>query len=107
MMFATCYSYIECNYFCLKSDAVSVEIRSVNSIILTLLGGSQIYNISYSNTDCPNDTYDDIINITGTTYPLVGLEEGTNYFITVTATLSDRETKEILHNLTATTMSAG
>ena len=66
-----------------------------------------MYHISYSNTDCPKDTYDDIINITGTTYPLVGLEEGTNYFITVTATLSHRETKEILHNLTATTMSAG
>ena len=86
---------------------MSVEIRSVNIIILTLPGGSQIYNISYSNTDCPNDTYDDIINITGTTYPLVGLEEGTSYFITVTTTLSHRETKEILHNLTAITMSAG
>ena len=86
---------------------MSVEIRTVNIIILTLPGGSQIYNISYSNTDCPNDTYDDIINITGTIYPLVGLEEGTSYFIMVTATLSDKETKEILHNLTAATMSAG
>ena len=74
-------------------------------IMLMLAGGSQIYNISYSNTECPNDTYDDIINITGKTYILTGLEEGTNYFITVTAMLSDRETKE--YNLTATTMTVG
>ena len=65
------------------------------------------YTISYSNTDCPTDTYDDITGIPGseTLYPLTGLEEGTEYSITVTATLSGGGTGE--DSLTATTMAAG
>ena len=65
------------------------------------------YTISYSNTDCPSDTYDDITGIPGseTMYTLTGLEEGTEYSITVTATLSGGGTGE--DSLTATTMTAG
>ena len=65
------------------------------------------YTISYSNTDCPTDTYDDITGISPseTMYTLTGLEEGTDYSITVTVSLSDGGTGE--DSLTATTMTAG
>ena len=65
------------------------------------------YTISYSNTDCPTDTYDDITDISPseTMYTLTGLEEGTDYSITVTVSLSDEGTGE--DSLTATTMTAG
>ena len=65
------------------------------------------YTISYSNTDCPTVTYDDISDISPseTMYTLTGLEEGTDYSITVTVSLSDGGTGE--DNLTATTMTAG
>ena len=65
------------------------------------------YTISYSNTDCPTDTYDDITDISPskTMYTLTGLEEGTDYSITVTVTLSDGETQE--YSFSATTMTAG
>ena len=66
------------------------------------------YTISYSNTntDCFTDS-DDIIGIAAseTLYNLTDLQEGTEYSITVTATLSDGETAE--DNLTTTTMAAG
>ena len=62
------------------------------------------YTISNSNTDCPTDTYPDITAVPGseTMYTLTGLEEGTEYSITVTATLSGGA-----NSLTATTMAAG
>ena len=65
------------------------------------------YTISYSNTDCPTDTYDDITDISPseTMYTLTGLEEGTDYSITVTVSLSDGGTGE--QNVTITTMTAG
>ena len=65
------------------------------------------YTISYSNTDCPTDTYDDITDISPseTMTTLDGLEEGTDYSITVTVSLSGGGTGE--DNLTATTMTAG
>ena len=80
------------------------------TISWTLAGGvtATNYTISYSNTDCPTDTYDDITDIPGSEkmYTLTGLEEGTEYSITVTATLSDdRGTGE--DSLTATTVTAG
>ena len=63
------------------------------------------YSISYfnTNTECFTDS-DDITGIAAsmTMYELDGLEEGTEYSITVTATLSDGETAE--DNLTNTTM---
>ena len=65
------------------------------------------YTISYSNTDCPTDTYGDITDIISsqTVYTLTGLEEGTDYSIIVTVILSDGGIGE--GSLTATTMSAG
>ena len=66
------------------------------------------YTISYSNTntDCFNDT----ANITGiaaneTMYTLTDLQEGTEYFITLTALMSDGETVE--DNITLATVEAG
>ena len=67
------------------------------------------YSISYSNTNntqCFNDS-NDISDISGseTMYNLTGLQEATEYSITVTAILSDRETA--IDSVTATTLSAG
>ena len=84
--------------------SVGVILTANQTISLVLAGGTQIYTISYSSNDCPNDRHDDIIAITKM-YTLTGLEEGTTYFITVAASLSNGETNE--YNLTATTMTAG
>ena len=66
------------------------------------------YSISYynTNTDCFTDS-DDITGIANSerTYTLIGLQEGTEYSITVTALLSDEKTTE--DSLTATTMAIG
>ena len=63
------------------------------------------YTVSYSNTNtqCFTDS-DDITDIAanGTTYTVTGLQEDTEYSITVTAMLSDGSTGE--DSLTATTM---
>ena len=66
------------------------------------------YNISYSNTDCPNDIYNDITGISAseTMYILTDLEEGTEYSITVTAILSD-DGGTAADTITATTISVG
>ena len=82
-----------------------MSIGAISVTSLNIDGLSQNYTISYSNNDCPSDSYDDILVITGTMYTLTGLEEGTNYSVTVTVTLSDGETGE--YSLTATTMTAG
>ena len=65
------------------------------------------YTISYSNTNtqCFTKSYDDITGITETVYTLTGLQEATEYSITVTAILSDGETGE--DSLIATTMVSG
>ena len=93
---------------------MSVDSSSTTSDSLTIswslaegLTATTDYTISYSNTDCPTDTYDDITDISPseTMATLTGLEEGTEYSITVTVTLSDGGTGE--DNLTATTMTAG
>ena len=64
------------------------------------------YTISYSNTDteCFATSYDDITT-SHTVYTLTGLEEGTDYSITVTVVLSDGVTGE--DSLTAITMTTG
>ena len=65
------------------------------------------YTISYSNTNtqCFTESYDDITGITGSERTLAGLQEATEYYITVTAILSDGQMGE--DGLTATTMAAG
>ena len=67
------------------------------------------YSISYSNTNntqCFTDS-NDISDISGseTMYNLTGLQEATEYSITVTAILSDGETA--VDSLTATTLPDG
>ena len=64
------------------------------------------YTISYSNTntDCFPDSRSGI-PASGTSYTLTGLEEGTEYSITVTATLTGGGTQE--GSTTATTLTAG
>ena len=66
------------------------------------------FTISYSNTntDCFSDwsTISDIAD-NETIYTLTGLEEGTEYSITVTATLTGGGTEQ--DTITATTMAAG
>ena len=88
-------------------SSVSVGSISTSSLTISFMldSVSQNYTISYSNNDCPNDIYDDIIAITGTMYTLTDLEEGTNYSLTVTSTLRDGGTGE--YSLTATTITAG
>ena len=65
------------------------------------------YTISYFNSNnkqCFNSS-NNSPDITETMYTLTGLQEATEYSITVTAILSDGETGE--DSLTATTMAAG
>ena len=77
------------------------------------------YTISYSNTnntDCFNDSRSDI-SASGTSHTLTGLEEGTEYSITVTATLSEGGGSgaadtltgggSVESSITASTMTAG
>ena len=66
------------------------------------------YTISYSNTQCFTDSVD-ITDIGGGVrqYLITGLQEGTEYSITVTATLSDWETGEDREIFITTTMSSG
>ena len=104
-------------YYNLYVDILSVSFDDSSTtttdsltISWTLADGltATTYTISYSNTDCPTDTYDDItdnISPSKTMYTLTGLEEGTDYSITVTVTLSDGETQE--YSFSATTMTAG
>ena len=89
---------------------MSVDSSSTTSLTIswTLADGltANDYTISYSNTDteCFNISYDDITT-SQTTQELTHLQEGTDYSITVTVSLSDGGTGE--DNLTATTMTAG
>ena len=62
------------------------------------------YSISYSatDTDCFTDTGSNTIAGSETAYTLPGLEEGTEYSITVTATLTGGGSEE--ETITANTM---
>ena len=94
-------------------DPLSVSVDSSSTTSLTIswtladgLTAITDYTISYSNTDteCFTTSYDDITT-SQTMTTLDGLEEGTDYSITVTVSLSDGGTGE--DSLTATTMTAG
>ena len=65
------------------------------------------YIISYSNTniDCLNISYDNITT-SDMSVQLTGLDEGTAYSITVTATLSDNG-GAVVETIIATTMPVG
>ena len=92
-------------------SALSTVSSSTTSLTIswTLAGGvtATDYTISYSNTNTDCFTDSDTITDIGseTMYELTDLEEGTEYSITVTATLSGGGTRE--DSLTATTMAAG
>ena len=93
-------------------SSLSVSSTSDNTVTLLLLLAEGVtvteYIISYSNTDCPNDIYDDITGISDseTMYTLIDLEEGIEYSITVTAILID-DGGSASDTVTATTMSVG
>ena len=90
---------------------LSVDSSSTTSLTISWTLADDVtatdYTVSYSNTDCPSDTYDDIIGIPGSEamYTLTGLQQGNEYSITVTATLSGGGTGG--YSLTATTMATG
>ena len=80
------------------------------TILWTLVGGvtaTSHYTISYSNTNtqCFNYSNDDIAGIAATEATLAGLQEGTQYSITVTVLLSNGKTGS--DTTTATTMATG
>ena len=79
-------------------------ISTTTKTISLKLASGHNYAIFYSNTDCPYDTYDNMINATENVYTLTGLEEGTRYFITVTVALSEGRSEE--YRVMATTETA-
>ena len=102
-------------YIVVGSLSVSVDALSTTSLTISWSLASDLstttdYTISYSNSDseCFTTSYDDITT-SQTTYQLTGLEEGTNYAITVTVTtvLNDGGTRDYSAYTTATTMTAG
>ena len=88
---------------------VFVNSLSTTHLVISWLLGKGVnatsYIISYYNTKCSTLNYDDITT-RNMTYDLTGLEEGTEYSITVTAILSDGETTEE-NGLTTSTMPSG
>ena len=107
----TCYKHLILSH---SPDALTVTVVSTSTTSLTIswtLADDVTvteYIISYSNTDCLNDMYDDITGISDseTMYTLDDLEEGTEYSITVTAILSD-DGVSAPESVTANTMSVG
>ena len=92
------------------STSITTDSLTISWTVTELPDGvtATKYTISYSNTDCPTDIYDDITGISDseTMYTLTDLEEGTEYSITVTAILSD-DGGTASDTITATTMSVG
>ena len=79
---------------------LSVDILSISTTSISLsltLNEDQLpatsYTVSYSNTNNTEcfTNFDEVTGITATMYTLTGLKEGTEYSITVTASLSNGE----------------
>ena len=71
---------------------MTLEVSSTNTTTVTITWTlstettASSYNISYTNTDCFNIS-DTISGVNGSQYTLTGLEEGTEYSITLTASV--------------------
>ena len=96
-----------------SSDGLSTQVISSSTTSLTISWTLEEtltatgYTISYSNTkntDCFTDSRSGITT-SGTSYSLTGLEEGTEYSIAVTVTLTGGRTEQ--DTVTATTRTAG
>ena len=92
------------------SDYITTSVTSL-TISWSLIGGvtaTDDYTISYSNTNntqCFNRTNSDTTARTETMYVLTGLQEGTQYSITLTVMLDNGKTGS--DTPTATTMATG
>ena len=88
------------------SSLTTTDSLTISWALADGLTATTDYIISYLNTDCPSDTYNEITDIhpSEMMYTLTGLEEGTDYSITVTASLSYGAVED---NVTATTTTAG
>ena len=98
-----------------STDALSVSVDSTTSTSVTIswrlfggvtaTGDYTISNSNTNNTQCFNRTNSDTTARTETMYVLTGLQEGTQYSITVTVMLSNGKTGS--DTTTATTRAAG
>ena len=103
--------YCESSFTALSTGVLSVALDSTSttsvtiSLVLTEGVTATSFTISYSNTD--TECFDVLLSDTTseTMYTVTGLQEDTEYSITVTAMLSDGGTGE--DSLTASTMAAG
>lgn len=88
-------------------SSVTIVSMSTSSLTISVIIADSVtatsYTISYANTNCPH--FGDITGITETLYTLTGLQEGTNYSITITVILSDGLTA--METITATTLAVG
>ena len=115
LWFSDVHMYVSnmmCSCTCYSTGPLSVSVGSTSATSVTIswtLDDSVTatsYTISYSNTnvDCFTESYNDIRDITETMYKLTGLQEATEYSITVTAIRSDGD---LTATTMATTMAAG
>ena len=103
---------LSCPHLSKGALSVYVSTTSTTSLAISWILAEGLtassYNISYTNTDTQcftdSDNFTDI-GANDTMYTVTGLQEGTEYSISVTAMLSDGETGE--DNLTASTMVTG
>ena len=104
--------YLSSSHLSIGALSAYVSATSTTSLVIswTLAEGltATSYNIFYTNTDTQcftdSDNFTDI-GANKTMYTVTGLQEGTEYSITVTAMLSDGGTGE--DRLTASTMATG